>query len=77
MSWSGPQNWIIHGGGRPYLILAWFQLGLSQYPSPAITFNKEPGYGHLVLHIKDFNGTEQSPLCQGTLPALFYLQVQL
>lgn len=75
MSWPGPQNLIIHGG--PYLILAWFQLALSQSPSSAITFNKEPGYGHLVLDIKDFNDMEQSPLCQGTLPARFYLQVQL
>lgn len=75
MSWPGPQNLTIHGG--PYLILAWCQLALSQSPSPTITFNKEPGYGHLVLDIKDFNDTEQSSLCQGTLSALFYLQVQL
>lgn len=61
----------------PYLILAQSEVALSQSPRPAITFNKQPGYGHPVLEVRDFNGKEQSHLWQGTLPALFYLQIEL
>lgn len=46
-SWPGPQNWIIDGGGGPYLILAVFQLGLSRIQAQQSVLIKSLGMATL------------------------------